>query len=132
MPPGWYPHAPGITRYWDGTNWTQHTAPAQQPAPVQGGYVAPTMMVGYNQPGLVSDQTPKPTQTLIAWVLTVLTLLYMLPWAIAATRGKSNSGAIGILTLLLAWTVVGWIVALVMACGPHGLKPAPSGLAHYQ
>ena len=53
----------------------------------------------------------------IAWIITVLTLGYMLPWAIAATRRKSNSGAIGVLNLLLGWSIIGWVVALVMACG---------------
>jgi hypothetical protein len=43
----------------------------------------------------------------------------MLPWAIAATRGKSNQAAIGLLNLLLGWTLIGWVVALVMACQPH-------------
>ena len=32
-PPGWYPDAQGVTRWWDGTQWTAHTQPA---APQQG------------------------------------------------------------------------------------------------
>lgn len=56
------------------------------------------------------------THRTIAWVCTVLTLGYMLPWAIAAQRNKSNTGPIGILTLLLGWSFIGWVVALVMAC----------------
>ena len=28
-PPGWYPDAQGVTRWWDGTQWTEHTQPAQ-------------------------------------------------------------------------------------------------------
>jgi Superinfection immunity protein len=55
----------------------------------------------------------------IAWIAAVLTSLYMLPWAVAVTRGKSNATAIGLINLLLGWTVIGWIVALVMACMPH-------------
>jgi hypothetical protein len=66
-----------------------------------------------------TDKSGKPVQVIIAWVVTVLTVGYMLPWAIAATRGKSNSGAIGWLNLLLGWSIVGWIIALVMACGAH-------------
>jgi len=32
---------------------------------------------------------------------------------------KSNAGAIGWINLLLGWTGIGWIVALVMACTAH-------------
>ena len=61
----------------------------------------------------------KPIQAVVAWVVAILTLGYMLPWAIAATRGKMNSGAIFWLTLLLGWTVVGWVIALVMSLSAH-------------
>lgn len=64
-------------------------------------------------------KTAKPVQATTAWIIAILTMGYMLPWAIAATRGKSNSGAIGWLNLLLGWSVIGWIIALVMACGVH-------------
>ena len=45
----------------------------------------------------------------------------MLPWAIAATRGKANSGVIGWINLLLGWTVIGWIWALVLSLTAHGV-----------
>ena len=61
----------------------------------------------------------KPVQATVAWVVAILTLGYMLPWAVAATRGKLNSGAIFWLNLLLGWTVVGWIIALVMSFSAH-------------
>ena len=51
----------------------------------------------------------------IAWIVAVLTVGYMLPWAIAATRNKSNTAAIALINLLLGWSLVGWIVALVMS-----------------
>ena len=66
-----------------------------------------------------TDQSSKPIQTILSWIIALLTLGYMLPWAIAATRGKSNSGAIGLLNLLLGWTMIGWVIALVMACTAH-------------
>jgi hypothetical protein len=85
-------------------------------------------------PVAVSD-----TQIAVAWVLTAVTLGYMLPWAIAATRRKSNSVAIAVLTALTGWSVVGWFVALVMAClaepapvtvyypqQPHAATPVPA------
>ena len=105
--PGWYPVGPDIQRYWDGEQWTDHTAPlAQQAPPVP-------------QAIMLSDKTGKPIQATTAWIIAIVTLGYMLPWAIAATRGKSNAGAIGWINLLLGWTGVGWIVTLVMACTAH-------------
>ena len=68
---------------------------------------------------ITNDSRGKPIQATTAWVIAVCTLGYMLPWAVAATRGKSNAGAIGWINLLLGWTLIGWIVALVMACGAH-------------
>jgi hypothetical protein len=51
----------------------------------------------------------------------------MLPWAIAATRGKANSGLIGWLNFLLGWSGIGWIIFLVLACMPHQVR----AVAHY-
>lgn len=70
---------------------------------------------------ILTDQTPKSTQAIIAWICAILTGLYMLPWAIAATRGKANSGVIGWINLLLGWTVIGWIWALVLSLTAHGV-----------
>lgn len=75
---------------------------------------------------IISDKSGKPVQATTAWIIAICTLGYMLPWAIAATRGKSNAGAVGWINLLLGWTLVGWIVALVMACTSHqavGIRP---------
>jgi Protein of unknown function (DUF2510). len=60
----------------------------------------------------------------IAWVVAVLTLGYMLPWAIAASRGKSNHGAVAIVNFFLGWSLIGWVVALVMACTAHRMVGA--------
>ena len=68
---------------------------------------------------VITDRRGRPFQTILGWVIAILTGGYMLPWAIAATRGKSNTGAIFWLNLLLGWTVVGWIIALVMSCTSH-------------
>ena len=40
-PPGWYPDHEGITRWWDGTAWTEHTQGAPTtPMPQQDGALA--------------------------------------------------------------------------------------------
>ena len=59
------------------------------------------------------------TMGVVAWTIAVLSVGYMVPWAIAVSRGKTNSIAIFIVNLLLGWTLIGWIIALVMACSAH-------------
>ncbi|NLC97911.1 MAG: superinfection immunity protein [Actinomycetales bacterium] len=68
---------------------------------------------------LVSDQSSKPFQTIFSWIIAIVTAGYMLPWAIAATRGKSNTGTIFWINLLLGWSIIGWIVALIMSLNSH-------------
>lgn len=41
--------------------------------------------------------------------------LYFLPAIIAAVRHTHNAAGILLLNLFLGWTLIGWIVALVMA-----------------
>jgi hypothetical protein len=126
------PWNPTQQRYWDGQAWTGHTAPVQQSrslAPYQPSGVQPypayaqplVPAYGYPRPATVvmSDANPNGVHITLAWIFTVLTLGYLLPWAIAATRGKSNALAIGLLNFLLGWTFLGWLAALVMACGSH-------------
>ncbi|HEX3829489.1 MAG TPA: superinfection immunity protein [Sporichthyaceae bacterium] len=51
----------------------------------------------------------------IVCALAILTLGYLLPWAVAAVRRRDDAGAIGLINLLSGWTVVGWFVSLAMA-----------------
>lgn len=70
--------------------------------------------------GMQTDQRPQSDGVVaIAWVIAVVTFLYMLPWAVAVTRGRANLAAIGLVNLFLGWSFVGWVVALVMACQSH-------------
>ena len=85
--------------------------PPQSPVPARAGYASGLV--------LTDERVPNTTVSVVAWVVAVVTSLYMLPWAIAATRGKANQWAIFAGNLLLGWTLVGWIVALVKACGAH-------------
>ena len=67
----------------------------------------------------VTDRRARPISVIVSVLLTVLTLGYFLPWMVAALRGKSNAWAIFWLNLLLGWTVLGWIAALVLASTAH-------------
>lgn len=46
-------------------------------------------------------------------VLGLLAALYFLPTIIAGVRGHKNTLAIFVLNLLLGWSLLGWIAALV-------------------
>jgi ABC-type sugar transport system permease subunit len=52
---------------------------------------------------------------LFAVLITILSLFYFLPFAIAFKRKRVNSGAIFALNLFLGWSLIGWVVALVWA-----------------
>jgi len=54
------------------------------------------------------------TTKVVAIVVAILTGLYMLPWAIAAVRDVRHWSVFWV-NSLLGWTIIGWIVALVMA-----------------
>lgn len=42
-------------------------------------------------------------------------VLYFLPAIVAFARSKRDAGAILVLNLLLGWTAIGWVIALVWA-----------------
>lgn len=87
--------------------------------PNRAMYLAPTngTLVGMSQ--IITDRKGRPISATVSIILAVLTLGYMLPWMVAALRGKSNHWAVCLVNLLLGWTLIGWIVALVMACTAH-------------
>ena len=48
--------------------------------------------------------------------------IYFLPTGIALIKGRMNTGAVFALNLLLGWTGIGWIVALIWACTKDAAK----------
>jgi len=52
---------------------------------------------------------------LFAVIITLLSLFYFLPFAIAFNRKRANTGAIFALNLFLGWSLIGWVIALVWA-----------------
>lgn len=78
----------------------------------------------------MNDSKHSGTHITLAWILAICTIGYLLPWAIAASRGKSNAGAIGLVNFFAGWTIIGWFAALVMACSSHqqvAVVQAPRG-----
>lgn len=117
--PGWYPQD-GVQRYWDGQGWTSHTAPlpvaALQPVHPQLAPQYPVAPQTFLVQHVSVNRPPNTGVVVVAWILAVITLGYLLPWAVAETRGRPNSLAIGLLNFLVGWTFLGWLAALVMAC----------------
>lgn len=63
------------------------------------------------------------------FLLGTLFTAYLFPTLVALGRGKKNSLAIGVLNVLLGWTFLGWVVALVWAFTYEtkgGLEPPAS------
>ncbi|QWD71414.1 superinfection immunity protein [Polynucleobacter sp. UB-Siik-W21] len=52
---------------------------------------------------------------LFSVLMTLLSLFYFLPFAIAFNKKRANTGAIFALNLFLGWSLIGWVVALVWA-----------------
>jgi hypothetical protein len=60
---------------------------------------------------------------LIILIVVVLSLaFYFLPCIIANARGTKSQGGIFVLTLLLGWTLIGWLLAAIWAVTE---SPAP-------
>lgn len=53
-------------------------------------------------------------------LLLLVLFVYLLPAIIAGIRNHKNAIGITLLDILLGWTVVGWIVALVWAFNNQG------------
>ena len=54
---------------------------------------------------------------IVAIIIGVLSIGYLLPWAIAIGRDHQHQWGIGFLNLFLGWTIIGWVVALVWGMG---------------
>lgn len=79
---------------------------------ILGGFVAALLIVA----ALTMDGS-----TALGLVLFVLLgALWLSPGIIASRRGHRNAGGIWVVTLLLGWTIVGWVVALAMALSDPG------------
>ena len=46
----------------------------------------------------------------------VLVALYFAPSIVATVRKVTNTGSVVVVNLFLGWTLIGWVVALAMAC----------------
>ena len=42
--------------------------------------------------------------------------VYFLPTIVAVSRKVTNQGSVAVINFFLGWTLLGWVVALAMAC----------------
>ena len=68
---------------------------------------------------VVTDRKNRPVSAVVAIVVAILTAGYMLPVGDRRGPRHRNSWTVFWVNLLLGWTVIGWIVALVMAIREH-------------
>lgn len=54
--------------------------------------------------------------TIVAVTGAVLVAVWLVPAFVARYRGHRSALAITMLTVLLGWSVIGWIIAMVWAC----------------
>lgn len=52
---------------------------------------------------------------MVIFYLILFTLIYFIPSIVANGNNKKNEGAIIVFNILLGWTILGWIIALVWA-----------------
>jgi len=98
---GWYQTQFG-PRYWNGEAWAPEATPAAGP-----------QYFHYTQ--FPQKQKNNLFLIFLAWLIAIGTMGYMLPWAIAVSRGTTNQGSVAAVNLLLGWTIIGWFIALIMA-----------------
>ena len=48
--------------------------------------------------------------------LVILGALYFIPAIVANTRHVPNRGSVVVINVFLGWTLIGWVIALAMAC----------------
>ena len=70
----------------------------------------------------MTDQRDRPLIATVAIVTAILTAGSMVPWAVAATRGRSNHWAVFRVDLLTGWAVLGRVVALYLSLTSHRVR----------
>jgi uncharacterized membrane protein YhaH (DUF805 family) len=71
------------------------------------------------------QSAPAPNAALGAVLLIIGTLLYFVPVIVAAIRRVRNLGSVAVVNFFLGWTLIGWVVALAMACRTRDPRTQP-------
>jgi hypothetical protein len=58
---------------------------------------------------------------LVLFLLIVGVGLYFVPTIVAVVRKVTNQGSITVINIFFGWTLIGWVMALAMACRTSNL-----------
>jgi hypothetical protein len=62
--------------------------------------------------------------------ITTLLLFYLIPTIVAVIRGHRSVWAIGFVNVVLGWSVIGWLGAMIWALSGRHVSPCRSGKAY--
>jgi len=123
IPPGWYPDPQGLPaqRWWNGTGWTEYSAPAPGYGPPQFGRTAVVMLQPAKSVGVA---------LLLTFFFGPLGMLYSTVSGALIMLGVLFIGGIfvGVLTLGLGWLVwwpMVWVASMIWGCLAAADQPTP-------
>ena len=62
--------------------------------------------------------------------LVIIACLYFIPYGVARSRKHPSTTGIGLLNLVLGWTMIGWLVALILAASGKPGETGPTPATH--
>lgn len=75
---------------------------------------APVYLWGMSNTRVENVDRSWTTTKIVSIIVAILSAGYMAPWAVAAVRDVRHWSVFWV-NLLLGWTIIGWIIALIMA-----------------
>ncbi len=141
--PGWYPDPNGLPaqRLWDGTAWTEHSAPfaAAFPPPPPGRYTGYGYSAPYGTTNIVVTAPQKSVGVafVLTWFFGPLGMLYSTVSGALIMLGVSVIGTIfiGIVTfglgLIVLWPLI-WVASIIWGCVAAADQRGPSITRNYR
>ena len=142
--PGWYPDPQGLPaqRWWDGTAWTEHSAPvasAFPPPPAPGRYTGYGYSAPYGTTNVVvmAPQKSVGVAFVLTWFFGPLGMLYSTVSGALIMLGVLFIGSffIGLVTfglgLIVLWPLV-WVASIIWGCVAAANQRGPNVTSTYR